>query len=80
MASLKELEQLSEMIKESNPEFCKLDRIDGLMCLTIVKDEKSFALIKYVTGYLKEVYREKGVNLDSDILLDELKFSRDVIK
>ena len=71
--SLADLEKMSYPIIDRNSEFCKLDRIDGLLFISMIEEGKSWSLISFLAGYMEKEYKVKGIPVESGKLMDELR-------
>jgi hypothetical protein len=74
MASLAELEKIAYPIIDRNSEFRKLDRIDGLLFISMIEEGKSWSEVSFLVGYMKREYKSKGVSIEFGKLMEELRF------
>jgi hypothetical protein len=75
--SLAELEKMANPIADRNSEFRKLDRIDGLLFISMIEKRKSWSEISFLVGYMKREYKVKGISIEFGKLMEELKFCRE---
>jgi hypothetical protein len=74
MESLAELEKMTYPIIDRNSEFHKLDRIDGLLFISMIQEGKSWSEVSFLVGYMKREYKLKGVSIEFEKLMGELRF------
>jgi hypothetical protein len=73
MVSLAELEKMAYPINDMDSEFRKLDKIDGLLFISMIEESKSWDLIDFLVGYMEKEYKAKGISIESGKLIEELR-------
>lgn len=73
MKSISELEKMAGSLFDEHSEFRRFDRIDGLLFLNLVQEEKSWLTIRAVADYLIKDYDSKKVKIFAPKLLVELE-------
>jgi hypothetical protein len=80
MASLVELEKMAYPISDRGSEFRKLDRIDGLLFISMIEKRKSWSEVSFLVGYMKGEYKLKGVSIEFGKLIEELRVCEEFAK
>jgi hypothetical protein len=71
--SIAELEKMTNPIADRNSEFRKLDRIDGLLFISMIEEGKSWSQIGFLVSYMEKEYKAKGMSIEPKKLIEELR-------